>query len=109
MESVVAMLAILKTGAAYVPIAPANPRSRIEFILEDCAAVVVLVEDTANYAEFSFAGEVIGLTLNVDDSRSSSAIEFDSPVNDENLAYVMYTSGTSGEPKGVCIEHRSIR
>ncbi|HKV10095.1 MAG TPA: amino acid adenylation domain-containing protein, partial [Thermoanaerobaculia bacterium] len=85
-----ALLAVLKAGGAYVPLDPAHPRERLELLLEDSRAAVLL-------------------------TRSSLAVEDGEPVRENpasgvtpaNLAYVLYTSGSTGRPKGVAVEHRS--
>ncbi|QFZ21174.1 non-ribosomal peptide synthetase [Saccharothrix syringae] len=85
-ELIVALLGILKAGAAYVPIDPAYPAERVEYIRQDTNAPLILTPD--NFA-----------MSNVD-IRPAVA------VNPEDLAYTIYTSGSTGRPKGVMIEHR---
>ncbi|MCY9523581.1 amino acid adenylation domain-containing protein, partial [Paenibacillus apiarius] len=100
-DMAIALLAVLKAGAAYLPISPQEPAERVQFLLEDSGATVLL---SASAQEASCP--VLGL----DDGR----IELESPENlagyakPNNLAYVIYTSGTSGQPKGVMVEHGSI-
>jgi len=89
---IAALLGILKSGAAYLPIDPAFPPERIAFMLEDSGARVVVTEDGAVACGAGERRRVGGAA----------------PVADHNLAYVIYTSGSTGRPKGVCIEHRNI-
>ncbi|WP_407873315.1 non-ribosomal peptide synthase/polyketide synthase [Paenibacillus melissococcoides] len=98
----VALLAVLKAGAAYLPISPQDPTERLKFLLEDSGATLLL--------SGTMQGAVSCPVLGLDDGR----IELESPenlassANRNNLAYVIYTSGTSGQPKGVMVEHGSI-
>ncbi|CRZ14438.1 non-ribosomal peptide synthetase PstA [Mycolicibacterium neworleansense] len=110
-EAIVAILAVLKTGAAYVPVDPALPLARINFMVADAAPVVAVttarqrsrlegcdipvveIGDIATTAD-SVAGAQPGTTLS-------------GPAPDD-IAYIIYTSGTTGVPKGVAIQHRNV-
>ncbi|WP_319458350.1 non-ribosomal peptide synthetase, partial [Mycobacterium sp. RTGN4] len=101
-EAVTAIVAVLKSGAAYVPIDPAVPDARIEFVLAD--AVPVAVVTAAGLIE-RLGGCGLAV-IDVADSRvgdfPSSALPGPGP---EDVAYVIYTSGTTGTPKGVAVTH----
>lgn len=109
-QMVVALLAVLKAGGAYLPLDPAYPFERLRFMLEDAAPVILLVQGSLQelFATFAFPGAIVN--LDAEESwlnRSSSNIP--RPINGlapQNLAYVIYTSGSTGRPKGVMIEHR---
>ncbi|WNZ08509.1 non-ribosomal peptide synthetase [Streptomyces sp. 11x1] len=104
-DLVVALLAVLKTGAAYVPVDPAYPADRRAFMLRDSGAGV-LVSDG-----FSETPEVAGLTVTRLDLPSVAGLPGTAPdtrVSGDDLAYVIYTSGSTGRPKGVAVEHRSV-
>ncbi|MEU8824339.1 amino acid adenylation domain-containing protein [Streptomyces sp. NPDC048636] len=102
-ESVVASLAVMRVGAAYLPVDPEYPVERVAFMLDDARPVVVLT--TEAYAEVVPGGRRV-LLLEGDDDTSSDApgvaVPLDSP------AYVIYTSGSTGMPKGVVVSHRGI-
>src|SRR6185437_13446019 len=103
---VAAILAVLKAGAAYVPLDPAYPRQRLAQILHDSAAPVVIAEARAR----ALLPEGAGLVL-LDGDAGEIAAQSDARLPDlatpSSLAYVIYTSGSTGRPKGVAIEHRS--
>jgi len=104
-EAIVAMLAVLKAGAAYLPIDPAVPAARLEFMLADAAPVVAVT--TAGLVE-RLAGRgvaVIDVTDPAIAGQPSTALPAPAP---DDLAYVIYTSGTTGVPKGVAITHDNV-
>src|SRR5690606_7893508 len=94
-EIVVAILAVLKAGAAYVPIDPAYPADRIGFMLEDCRPALVLR-----------AGDVPDASGRPDhDPADGDRVR---PLRAANAAYVIYTSGSTGRPKGVTVPHAGV-
>ena len=103
-EFVVALLAILKAGGSYVPLDPGYPKQRLEFMLEDAAVRLLLT----SRGRTEVSAEVVYL----DETWEQFALESrENPQTDttaENLAYVMYTSGSTGQPKGAAITHRAI-
>jgi amino acid adenylation domain-containing protein/FkbM family methyltransferase len=104
-ELVVALLGILKAGAAYLPIEPSLPQGRIEFMLADARAALVLTQSKLS-AHFSIPALCLDGDWNVVANHTVANPEVS--VNEKNLAYVIYTSGSTGQPKGVLIEHRSL-
>ncbi len=107
-EMVVAMLAVLKAGGAYVPLDPAYPAQRLAYMLEDCAAPVLLTQSTLQDKLPQREG-LITLFLDVPDAMPEPRT--DAPVvnvSPQNLAYVMYTSGSTGQPKGVAVPHQGV-
>lgn len=102
---VTAMLAVLKTGAAYVPVDPAYPAARIAFMLEDAEpAVTVARHDCAGLLAPSLAP----LLLDRAPWTGEDDANLPRDVDGGSLAYVMYTSGSTGQPKGVLVEHRQL-
>ncbi|MBA2672822.1 non-ribosomal peptide synthase/polyketide synthase, partial [Ramlibacter sp.] len=109
-EMVVGLLAVLKAGAAYVPMDPAYPAQRLQHMLQDSAAAVVLV-DTAGRHALPGTPDATVLHLRDDAQRWAKAPAADVAVqapHTRHLAYVIYTSGSTGQPKGVMVEHRSL-
>lgn len=106
-DLLVGVIGIVKAGAAYLPIDPGYPIERIEFILRDAEARV-LVTGKPRSAPPAWPNTT---SIRPDSNRSDPAIDDEQDINcgsmAENLAYVIYTSGSTGEPKGVMVEHRS--
>ncbi len=109
LEMMIAILAVLKAGGAYVPIDPSYPQERIQFMLEDTDATILLTQEH--------------LKDNIPTSKSCETICLDSDwkkISKEkntkptckklpgNLIYTIYTSGSTGKPKGVQVEHRNV-
>ncbi|AKQ66397.1 Non-ribosomal peptide synthetase [Myxococcus hansupus] len=107
-DLVVGMLGILKAGGAYVPLDPAYPKERLAFMVEDTRLSVVLAQQTVLALLPTGSAEVVLLDSAWDDvSREpESAPKVSVPA--ESLSYVMYTSGSTGQPKGVCVPQRAV-
>jgi amino acid adenylation domain-containing protein len=104
-ETVAAILGILKAGAAYVPINTGLPAERVSYILTDCASRFILTQKSF-FDKIKLNVEI----LDIDDSSiyTGNGENPGKTCEPENLAYVIYTSGTTGKPKGVMIQHESI-
>ncbi|WP_374024021.1 amino acid adenylation domain-containing protein [Mycobacterium sp. HNNTM2301] len=104
-EAITAMLAVLKTGAAYLPIDPAAPDARIEFMLGDAAPIAAI---TTARLRPRLAGHRLAV-LDVSDGaagdHASTALPAPGP---DDIAYLIYTSGTTGLPKCVAINHHNV-
>jgi amino acid adenylation domain-containing protein len=108
LEMIVGVLGIWKAGAAYVPMDPAYPRERLEFLLEDSGAEIVLTQEALAATLPAGAAKVVPLdTLwtTLEHECSCSSVVGPAP---DNLAYVIYTSGSTGKPKGVLIPHQGL-
>ena len=107
-EMIVGMLAILKVGAAYVPLDPAYPSDRIGLVIEDSQAAVVLTSEARRATLPPTLARVVSLDAAAVEIAKLPASDFESPAEPSNLAYVIYTSGSTGRPKGVMVEHRNV-
>ncbi|WP_100525264.1 non-ribosomal peptide synthetase [Mycobacteroides abscessus] len=98
-EFIVAMLGVLKSGAAYMPIDPALPEERIEYLIADAKPRIVMRPQEFRVAEAAATGLGDAPITDADRLR---------PLLPDNLAYVIYTSGSTGRPKGVAVAHAAI-
>ena len=104
-SAIVAMLAVLKTGAAYLAIDPALPGARIGFMMADAAPVAVVT--TAGLRDRITTHDVLVIDVNdpAVDAQPSTALPGPGP---DDIAYLIYTSGTTGVPKGVAVTHHNL-
>ncbi len=107
LETIVAILGILKTGGAYVPLDPEYPESRLSFMLKDSGASMLLTGKGIKGLP-ELGGRTICLEEVWNRIKSESEQSPNCSSHPDDLAYVMYTSGSTGRPKGTCIRHRSI-
>ncbi|WP_122461258.1 non-ribosomal peptide synthetase, partial [Pseudomonas viridiflava] len=106
LDTLVAMLAVLKAGAGYVPVDPSHPDERIAYLLSDSAPKVVLTQQALLARVPELAAPVIAF------DQPTWPERLDNPqvagLTSAKLAYVIYTSGSTGQPKGVMVEHRTL-
>ncbi len=118
-ELIVAMLAILKTGAAYLPLDPDYPAERLKYLIEDSASQHVI--SISEYLQVPELEEALGdqkridledfaVSLNIQTLDASTITDSQRlrPLLPDNLAYIIYTSGSTGNPKGVGVPHRGV-
>jgi amino acid adenylation domain-containing protein/thioester reductase-like protein len=111
-DMIVALLAILKSGGAYLPLDPAYPRERLAFMLEDAQVSILLTQQSLISGLPQQKDQHRINTICIDADWQTIAQESSENLPNcniaEDLAYVIYTSGSTGTPKGVMIEHRSL-
>jgi amino acid adenylation domain-containing protein len=107
-EMMVALLGILKSGAAYLALDPSFPRSRLAFMMDEAQVSVLVTQQALNSHLPDNSAQRIYLDSDAAGLASESDLNPESRVAPENLAYVIYTSGSTGKPKGIMIEHGSL-
>ncbi|MDR6675787.1 non-ribosomal peptide synthetase [Xanthomonas sp. 1678] len=104
LDMVASVLGTLKAGAVYVPLDPGYPDARLAFLLADAGIGHVLAE-TAQAIRLPLSGQTV---VAVEAADAQSAAAFDSPVTRASAAYMIHTSGSTGQPKGVLVEHGAL-
>jgi amino acid adenylation domain-containing protein len=108
LDMLVALLAVLKAGCAYVPLDPLHPAARLRYILGE-AEVAALIGDGAESAALVGEGvPVIDVRLDAAVLAAAPSVAPEVTASPDSLAYVIYTSGSTGQPKGVEISHRAV-
>ncbi|MFZ6012640.1 MAG: amino acid adenylation domain-containing protein, partial [Bacteroidota bacterium] len=103
---IIAILGILKAGAAFLPIDSTFPKARKELILADANVKLLLTESDFMFDLDQYRGEMMMLDIQLPELEAPT-VDTDYHIDETDLAYVIYTSGSTGKPKGVMIEHRS--
>jgi D-alanine--poly(phosphoribitol) ligase subunit 1 len=109
LEMMTGLMAILKTGGAYLPVSPDYPEQRINHMLMDSGTKIILTQGKfVDKIKKCLACEIEIINLEVEENYRESAANLPHISGPQNLAYVIYTSGSTGKPKGVMIAHRSV-
>ncbi|PSL41686.1 amino acid adenylation domain-containing protein, partial [Chitinophaga niastensis] len=109
LEMIIGILGVMKAGGAYVPIDPTYPANRINFMITDIGAGLVVSSSGWNYpADENSAIEIIDIINDWPTIAQLSTEKVRTKVLPSSLAYVIYTSGSTGQPKGVMVEHKSL-
>jgi len=109
-DLVVALLGVLKSGGAYLPLDPSSPPERLDFIVNDARVKVLLTEGELGAEWQARETEALVFRLDADGEQlfQESAANPSSGTLPENLAYVIYTSGSTGRPKGTLVSHHNV-
>ncbi|MGE5343979.1 MAG: amino acid adenylation domain-containing protein [Candidatus Omnitrophota bacterium] len=116
LELMIGVLGILKAGGAYLPIDPGLPQERINYMLKDSGAALLLTSNNAEVEKLRSSEDKRVIALDHLNLPSSHPLNFSSPsvssvtsvAKHSNLAYIIYTSGSTGNPKGVMVNHASV-
>ena len=104
----IAILGVLKCGAAWVPLDPSYPRERLEAMLADCKPTVLLTAGAGPSAQLAHPGVTVDLVREQARLSLAPSTRPDVPLSPEAPAYVIYTSGSTGSPKGVVVPHAGV-
>ena len=108
MDMVIAVLGVLKTGAAYIPLDPKYPTERITFMMADSEMELMITQEKLLNERLEYQGKVVLIDANWSIIAEENEGNPGYAVTLDNLAYVIYTSGSTGKPKGVAVSHRSL-
>lgn len=108
LEMVVALLGVLKAGAAYVPLDPSYPSERLDYMITDTRAPVILTQQPLVDRLPKNHAKLVCLDTDWDEIEQGWEPNLPNGVSPDHPAYVIYTSGSTGRPKGVVISHRGI-
>ncbi len=107
-EMVVAVLAVMKAGAAFLPLDASLPERRLAFVLADAAVAIVLVGKSMAAAPVALPAHIACVAVDVETLGPWPAAALRPPARAGQLAYVIYTSGSTGQPKGVQVTHQGL-
>ena len=105
LEIMIGFLGVLKAGACYIPIDPSFPKERVEYMLENSNASILLTLYNTNNINFN---NVVDININTSAVYNSSNDNLKVKISQEDSSYIIYTSGSTGKPKGVVLSHKSL-
>ncbi|NEP57336.1 MAG: amino acid adenylation domain-containing protein [Symploca sp. SIO2G7] len=108
LSMVIAILGILKAGAAYVPLDPSYPSERLAYMISDAQVSVLLTQESLATSLSKYQAQVVCLDRDWKAIEEFSTASLSSGVTPENLGYIIYTSGSTGKPKGVAMSQRAL-
>ena len=110
-DTIAAILGILKSGAAFVPLDPAYPKKLLQYIYEDSLPSAMLVQHSlvaSRPQDVFWKGEALSLDADMDLPAASGGVWNWPEIEPDDVAYIMYTSGSTGRPKGVIVPHQAV-
>lgn len=108
LDMVVGLLAILKTGGAFVPLDPSHPRARLAYMLADSRTPLIVTQRHVRDALPEYTGSIVYVDEDWPAVDLEAGHDPDLPATPQDTAYVVYTSGSTGKPKGVQVPHGAI-
>ncbi len=108
LDLVVALVATLKTGAAYLPLDPTYPAERVKYVLSDAQVPVVVTQECLRERVAECGARIVVMDAEAERIRREDDSGLDRAVPSEAVAYMIYTSGSTGKPKGVMVSHRNV-
>lgn len=108
LEMVIALLGVLKAGGAYLPLDPSYPSERLSFMLADAQAPLLLTQEALLQGLPKYDGKIVCLDLDWDLISRFPTEAPETLIDSDNLAYIVYTSGSTGQPKGVMVTHANV-
>ena len=107
-DTVIGLLAVLKAGAAYIPLEPGDPDERLKMILGQVRPTVILTQSGLLTRLSEYAEQKLGIDAAMDSGSAADTINPQTNATDSNLAYIIFTSGSTGKPRGVAVERRQL-